>query len=335
MKYFSYLIFAFLLLSCKNHKTTESKNFVVNFNIESPSDGEVIVFIKDSLKTHRDMWKPYYKVDSIGVAAIVGEIYEPEFYYFQLGKTPVFSDLIIFPGDTIDIFIQGTSLVIKSNEHQKKLDYLNNIYSSLNESERTKSITKELSESVVLLKAFERWRYEHELKPEIVKISKKFNENYSDLYITNQINDLVKKIQKLNLNKEAPNFTQTSYNNNYISLNNFRGKYILIDFWGSWCKPCIENLPKMKEIYKNFTDYDIEFIGIANDTKSNWTKSITKYNLQWINIIDENNVISELYNIKSYPSTFLIDPNGKIIAKNLRPSTNLTETLNSIFNIKQ
>lgn len=87
----------------------------------------------------------------------------------------------------------------------------------------------------------------------------------------------------------------------------------------------------MKEIYDLYKDNNIEFVGVANDNETQWKKALDKYNLPWLNVIDQEYRAAKSYNVKSYPATFLINPEGKIIAKNLRPNKNLKQSLNELF----
>ena len=125
---------------------------------------------------------------------------------------------------------------------------------------------------------------------------------------------------------DAPGFTRVSNLGDTIQLAKFKGKYVLIDFWGSWCKPCREENPFMVNLYNKYKSSLLEFIGIAKDGddeagKKLWLDAIQKDSLPWINVLYKGNDIMPLdavYHVSSYPSNFLVDPKGKIIAKNIR-----------------
>lgn len=115
----------------------------------------------------------------------------------------------------------------------------------------------------------------------------------------------------------AANFEQYTNLNEPFELVKLKGKYIILDFWGSWCGPCMSGMPKMKEYYKKYND-KLEFVGIAcNDKKDDWEKAIKENQLNWIHLLNDKskNDISALYGVTSYPTKFIIDKEGKIIKK--------------------
>lgn len=118
-------------------------------------------------------------------------------------------------------------------------------------------------------------------------------------------------------------------NNDSLALSDFKGKFLYLEFWGTWCRPCIDELPNLKKAYAVTQREDIEFFGVAvNNTREAVTNAINKYDIQWLQALEsESNDIREVYQINTFPTSFLIDPKGKIVAKNLR-GENLIDTLN-------
>jgi thiol-disulfide isomerase/thioredoxin len=131
---------------------------------------------------------------------------------------------------------------------------------------------------------------------------------------------------------EAPNFTAETLSGTKLTLSDLRGKYVLIDFWGTWCAPCIEALPVIKEAYDTYAGENFEIVGIANEpSMEQFEDFVEREDLEWPQIpeiYEENNEIQELYSVNSYPTYYLVNPDGKIVEYGMALSAdNLMETL--------
>ncbi|SHM74196.1 TlpA disulfide reductase family protein [Mucilaginibacter sp. OK098] len=122
----------------------------------------------------------------------------------------------------------------------------------------------------------------------------------------------------------APDFTQADVNGVPVKLSSFRGKYVLIDFWASWCGPCREENPNVVKAFNKYKEKNFTVLGVSLDKQSgraDWLAAIKNDGLNWTQVSDLkfwNNEAAALYYVSSIPANFLIDPKGKIIAKDLR-----------------
>ena len=132
-------------------------------------------------------------------------------------------------------------------------------------------------------------------------------------------------LKKTAIGQQAPDFTQADTAGNNVSLHDFKGKYVLVDFWASWCKPCRHENPAVVSAFNEYKDKGFTILSVSLDApgaKEKWMKAIHDDGLTgWTHVSDLNfwgNAVAKLYVIQSIPQNFLLDKEGKIVAKNLR-----------------
>jgi thiol-disulfide isomerase/thioredoxin len=145
-----------------------------------------------------------------------------------------------------------------------------------------------------------------------------------------RLKERVNVYSKTKVGNFAPNFIDAGV----FRLEDFKGKYVVLDFWGTWCGACRKGLPKMRKYYKKYKSR-IEFIGIAcNDEQSTWEKYIKDEELEWTQLLnnEQNNDLAKKYAVRSFPTKVLIDPRGKIIIIFEGEGNDFYEKLNSLMN---
>jgi thiol-disulfide isomerase/thioredoxin len=126
------------------------------------------------------------------------------------------------------------------------------------------------------------------------------------------------------IGQSAPEFALPDPNGKEVKLSSFRGKYVLVDFWASWCRPCREENPNVVKAYQKYKDKNFTILGVSLDQpgkKDAWLKAVMQDGLVWTQVSDLaywNSPVVPLYRIESIPYNILVDPDGKIIAESLR-----------------
>lgn len=153
-------------------------------------------------------------------------------------------------------------------------------------------------------------------------------------YAGKQLGKRLEVLKRSSLGQTIKDFAQNDANGKTVKLSDFKGKYLFIDFWASWCGPCRAENPNVLKAYQTFKDKNFDVLGVSLDNDpAKWKKAISEDGMPWVQISDlkgYENEISAYYGIQAIPSSFLLDPNGVIIAKDLR-GTMLHKKLSDIL----
>ncbi|MET0392457.1 MAG: TlpA disulfide reductase family protein, partial [Chitinophagaceae bacterium] len=147
------------------------------------------------------------------------------------------------------------------------------------------------------------------------------------------IGDRIEVVRRVSVGHPAIDFAQADTAGNRISLSSFRGRYVLLEFWASWCKPCREENPMIVAAFHRFRDRGFTVLGVSLDTDTDkWIRAIHADSLDWTHVCEggKRNPVARLYGIYGIPQNFLINPEGVIIAKGLS-GDQLLEELARIF----
>lgn len=137
------------------------------------------------------------------------------------------------------------------------------------------------------------------------------------------------RLAEFNVGSTMPDFSVPDQNGKMVSIRDFRGKYVLVDFWASWCGPCMREMPNVVKLYKECKGKNFEILGISLDSsKEAWLGAVKKNNMKWPQVSELKMWVSEpakLCNVRGIPYTVLLDPDGKVIALGLRGEELITK----------
>jgi peroxiredoxin len=130
------------------------------------------------------------------------------------------------------------------------------------------------------------------------------------------------RLRGVNVGGTAPDFSLPTPDGTDLSLSSLRGKYVIVDFWASWCGPCLAEVPNMKAIYDRHHASGLEILGVSlDDKRDNWLDAIDKHGLDWLHVSSLQGWechVAKMYNVTGIPKMFLLDKDGRVLATDLR-----------------
>lgn len=280
-----------------------------NENIKVEAKKDSIFKAKVSGATQNDIYKSYYDNEFKKIQAIAGPVYKTSDSLSQNGKVKLTAE-------------QQAFMDKKWKDLQTFADDLTDKFIRKNKDKVAAALV--ISDRIVSYGTPEQVKiYYAVLSPEVQK----------SVY-GKQLKEAIDLNDKTAVGVTAPEFSQTDVNGKVVKLSDYKGKYVLVDFWASWCGPCRKENPNVVQAYKTYHDKGFEVLGISLDDKKNlWEKAIEKDGLTWAHVSDLKgwkNDVAVLYGVKLVPTNYLIGPDGKIVAKNLREEA-LQSKLKEIF----
>jgi len=214
--------------------------------------------------------------------------------------------LIILPMSNI----YARNQELEMSEYYDLLEYL------------SENLTESKSRSEVLLELLRRKSDREDSKNEAVELARELVELDADQFYVTQGLGFLHEFESLNIGQKAPDFEFQTIDGDNISLSSLEGQFVILEFWATWCGPCIPEIPHLKDLYKNYQNNDFTIVGISLDRdKETLINFIDEREMEWPQIYIEDGWEGELprlFNVSGIPRMYLLDPEGNIVGRDLR-----------------
>ncbi len=303
---------ALTLASCQE----TPKGYVINGEVAGMPEGKIY------LKSFRN--KMFFDVDTAevkdGKFTFKGEVDQP--LLFGLA-----TENMDYP---VQLFVENTTMDVKIGDDGETITVQNSPVNAVFQENADKVFEDGYDIDSLIAKypdspaaAFYLYRYfTYQLPLDDLKATRaRISPALADCPYVKDLDGIIKQLENVQIGKTAPEFSLPDTAGVSVSLSDFRGKYVLLDFWASWCPPCRRENPNVVKAFNEYKDKNFTIIGISLDKdKSKWLKAIADDNLTWTHLSDLkywDSEIPALYGVRGIPANVLLDPDGVIIAKNI------------------
>ena len=327
---------------------TSNTGFEISGNVTGYPDGTSVSFLNQQTNTPEKQ-----ATIENGKFTIKGQLAEPSFIVLIFGDQPpavplfIGNDKISIKGDKNNLdnlSITGSKSENEFQEFSKEMKPYEQLFAGTAEKDSnsvaaiqkiSEDFVKKYPSSYVDPIAIIRIMQTSDNVALADELYKSMGQNVKETNLGKYVNQQL-EVAKINpIGSQIADFSETDTAGNKVKISSFRGKYVLIDFWASWCRPCRMENPNVVAAYNKYHQKNFTVLGVSLDqAKPAWVNAIKMDGLTWTHISDLkgwNNEVAEKFKITSIPQNILIDPNGVIIAKNLRGDA-LNQKLDQLFN---